>query len=136
MKSTRRFNFLYSNLTKSIWYFLVLGWALARTFIVNDVFGGRGVNPWVYLVIDLTASVPYARYTHSFVISYLEKDWNKLRIAAVISFITFYAPDIYILVTARKVPANIYFGFLLILFIFSAVSVASIIKKIKPRSPK
>jgi len=136
MKPARRFNFLYSNLTKSIWYFLVLGWALARTFIVNDFFGGHGVNPWIYLVIDLTASVPYARYTHSFVISYLEKDWKKLRIAAVISVLTFYAPDIYILVTARQVPANIYFGFFLILFIFTAVSVAGIIKKIKPRSPK
>ena len=136
MNSSRRFNFLYSNLTKFIWYALVLGWALIRTLIVKDVFEKSGVNPWIYLVIDLTASVPYARYTHRFVISYLEKDWKELKIAAVISVLTFYAPDLYILLSARKVSTSIYLGFFLILFIFSVISALGIYRKIKPRTPK
>lgn len=136
MNDSRRLNFLYSNLTKSIWYALVLSWALIRTLIVKDVFEKSGVNPWIYLVIDLTASIPYARYTHIFVISYLEKDWKKLKIAAVISVLTFYAPDLYILLSAREVSKNIYFGFFLILFIFSAISALGIYRKIKPRTPK
>ena len=136
MKGKIRFNFLYSRWTKSIWYFLVLAWALIRTLIVKDIFEKNGVNPWIYLVIDLGASIPYAKYTHIFVISYLERNWRKLRFAAVISVFTFYAPDLYIFLTAREVPKNVYIGFFIILFIFSFISAMGIYRKIKPRPPK
>lgn len=136
MRSSRWFGFLYSNLAKSIWYALVLGWALIRTLIVKSFFEKNGVNPWFYLSIDLAASIPYAKYTHLFVISYLEKDWKLLKVAATISVATFYAPDIYILLVAREVPSNIYIGFFIVLIIFSAAAVAGIYRKIKPRPPK
>lgn len=136
MSNLRRFNFLYSRLTKSIWYALVLGWALIRTLIVKGIFEKNGVNPWIYLVIDLAASIPYARYTHRFVISFLEKDWKRLKVALVISVLTFYAPDLYILLSAQEVSTSIYIGFFLVLSIFSAVSAIGIYRKIKPRTPK
>ncbi len=136
MRITGHLNFLYSNRTKAVWYALVLSWAVIRTLIVKGVFEDNGVNPGIYLAIDLAASVPYARYTHIFVISYLEKDWKKLKAAGVISVLTFYAPDLYILLSAREVPRNIYIGFFIILSVFSAAAINGVLRKIKPRSPR
>ena len=136
MKSPRRLDFLYSNLTKAIWYVLVLGWALIRTFAVKTVFAENGVNPWLYLAIDLLASLPYARYTHQLVISYLEKDRQKFKKAAIISIASFYAPDIYILLVAREVPRAVYLGFFLVLALFSIFAVLGIYRKVKPRPHK
>ena len=133
MKNQQRFKFLYSSSTKFLWYFLVLGWAVLRTLLVKGVFEKNGVNPYIYLIIDLTASVPYAKYTHKLAISYLESNWKSFRFALIISVLTFYAPDIYILASARHVPTSIYIGFFLVLAFFSTLAILSILKKIKPR---
>lgn len=125
--------FLRSKYTKLIWYLLVLGWAIIRTFLVKEVFQKNGVNPYIYLIIDLAASVPYAKYTHKLAISYLDKDWKSFRFAILVSVVTFYAPDIYILVSARHVPTSIYFGFFLVLAVFSTAAVISVLKRVKPR---
>ena len=133
MKTQQRLDFLRSRYTKFTWYFLVLAWAVIRTFLVKEIFQGNGVRPYIYLVIDLTASVPYAKYTHKLAISYLDKDWKPFKVALLISVATFYAPDIYILAAARHVPTSIYFGFFLVLAIFSIAAIVGILKKIKPR---
>ena len=133
MKNQQRFKFLYSGSAKVLWYFLVLGWALLRTLLVKGVFEKNGVNPYIYLFIDLTASVPYAKYTHKMAISYLESNWKSFRFALIVSASTFYAPDIYILATARHVPTSIYIGFFVVLAFFSMLAIFSILNKIKPR---
>lgn len=133
MKRQQSLNFLRSKYTKFAWYFLVLGWAVTRTFLVKEIFQKNGVNPFIYLAIDLSASVPYAKYTHKLAISYLDKDWKALKFALLISVLTFYAPDIYILAAARHVPTSIYFGFFFVLAIFSTVTIVSVLKRIKPR---
>ena len=136
MNHPRRVNFLYLKLTKIIWYVVVLGWAIIRTLAVRTVFEKNGVNPWVYLAIDLAASIPYAHFTHQLVLTYFEKDWPRFKRAVVISIITFYAPDVYILLVAKQVPGVVYSGFFLILATFSAFAVFGIYRKIKPRPPK
>jgi len=133
MNRQQNLEFLRSKYTKLIWYLLVLGWAIIRTFLVKEVFQKNGVNPYIYLIIDLAASVPYAKYTHKLAISYLDKDWKSFRFALLVSVVTFYAPDIYILVSARHVPTSIYFGFFLVLAVFSTAAVISVLKRVKPR---
>ena len=133
MNRQQNLEFLRSKYTKLIWYLLVLGWAIIRTFLVKEVFQKNGVNPYIYLIIDLAASVPYAKYTHKLAISYLDKDWKSFRFAILVSVVTFYAPDIYILVSARHVPTSIYFGFFLVLAVFSTAAVISVLKRVKPR---
>jgi len=133
MKRQQNLEFLRSKYTKFTWYFLVLGWAIIRTFLVKEVFQKNGVNPYIYLIIDLAASVPYAKYTHKLAISYLDKDWKSFRFALLVSVVTFYAPDIYILASARHVPTSIYFGFFLVLAVFSTAAVISVLKRVKPR---
>ena len=133
MNRQQNLEFLRSKYTKLIWYLLVLGWAIIRTFLVKEVFQKNGVNPYIYLIIDLAASVPYAKYTHKLAISYLDKDWKSFRFALLVSVITFYAPDIYILASARHVPTSIYFGFFLVLAVFSTAAVISVLKRVKPR---
>ncbi|CAN2229878.1 hypothetical protein MCEGKSE7_01459 [Candidatus Nanopelagicaceae bacterium] len=133
MKRQQSLAFLRSTYTKFTWYFLVLGWAVIRTFLVKEIFQKNGVNPFIYLAIDLAASVPYAKYTHKLAISYLDKDWEAFKLALLISVLTFYAPDIYILAAARHVPSSIYFGFFFVLALFSTAAIISVLKRVKPR---
>jgi hypothetical protein len=133
MKTQQSLAFLRSKYTKFTWYFLVLGWAGIRTFLVKEIFQRNGVNPFIYLIIDLAASVPYAKYTHKLVVSYLDKEWETFKVALLISVTTFYAPDIYILVAARRVPTSIYLGFFIVLAVFSIAAVISVLKRVKPR---
>ena len=58
---------------KRTWFFLVLAWALIRTIAVKDFFSAYGIHPWIYLLIDLLSSIPYAHYSANLVISYLDK---------------------------------------------------------------
>lgn len=133
MKRQQSLEFLRSKYTEFTWYFLVLGWAVIRTFLVKEIFQRNGVSPFIYLVIDLAASVPYAKYTHKLAISYLDKDWKLFKVSLLISVATFYAPDIYILAAARHVPTSIYFGFFLVLAAFSTAAIVSVLKRVKPR---
>ncbi len=136
MDNQSRTRFLYFRSTKVIWYVIVLGWALLRTFAVKTVFEKNGVNPWLYLALDLAASIPYAHFTHKLVLTFLEKNWPSFKKAVAFSVVTFYIPDIYILISARQVPAVIYGGFFIVLATFSLMAVLSIYKKVKPQTPK
>lgn len=116
---------------KRTWIFLVLAWAVLRTILVRDFFSAYGIHPWVYLLIDLLSSVPYAHYSANLVISYLDKEWNNTRRNFLLTTIFFYIPDIYIFTAARRIPRELLVAFVVSVLIFSAIATYGIFKKIK-----
>lgn len=116
---------------KRTWIFLVLAWAVLRTILVRDFFSAYGIHPWVYLLIDLLSSVPYAHYSANLVISYLDKEWNNTRRNFLLTTIFFYIPDIYIFTAARRIPRELLVAFVVSVLIFSAIAAYGIFEKIK-----
>ena len=116
---------------KRAWVFLVLAWAIIRTIAVKDFFGQYGIHPWIYLVIDLFSSLPYAHYSANLVISYLDKEWTKTQKNFVLTAVFFYVPDIYIFTAANRIPKPLLAGFAISVVIFSAIAGYGIAKKIK-----
>ena len=116
---------------KRTWFFLVLAWALIRTIAVKDFFSAYGIHPWIYLVIDLLSSIPYAHYSANLVISYLDKKWNNARKNFLLTAIFFYVPDIYIFTAANKIPKPLLIGFIVSVLIFSTIAIVGIVRRIK-----
>ena len=116
---------------KRTWFFLVIAWALIRTIAVKDFFSAYGIHPWIYLVIDLLSSIPYAHYSANLVISYLDKKWDNARINFFLTAIFFYVPDIYIFTAANKIPKPLLVGFIVSVLIFSTIAIVGIVRRIK-----
>jgi len=116
---------------KRTWFFLVLAWALIRTIAVKDFFSAYGIHPWIYLLIDLLSSIPYAHYSANLVISYLDKKWDHARKNFLLTAIFFYVPDIYIFTAANKIPKPLLIGFIVSVLVFSTIATIGIVRRIK-----
>ena len=116
---------------KRTWFFLVLAWALIRTIAVKDFFSAYGIHPWIYLLIDLLSSIPYAHYSANLVISYLDKKWDNARKNFLLTAIFFYIPDIYIFTAANKIPKPLLIGFIASVLVFSTIAIVGIVRRIK-----
>ena len=122
---------LRSSGAKRTWFFLVLAWAVIRTFAVKGFFSAYGIHPSIYLVIDLLSSIPYAHYSANLVISYLDKNWESTSKNFLLTAIFFYVPDIYIFTAANRIPRQLLIGFIISVLIFSLIAIIGIVKKIK-----
>ena len=116
---------------KRTWFFLVLAWALIRTIAVKDFFSAYGIHPWIYLLIDLLSSIPYAHYSANLVISYLDKKWDNAKKNFLLTAIFFYVPDIYIFTAANKIPKPLLIGFIVSILVFSTIAIVGIVRRIK-----
>lgn len=129
MKS--RIDFLRTARAKQTWLFLVIAWAIIRTIAVKDFFSAYGIHPWIYLVIDLISSIPYAHFSANLLISFLDIHWESLTKNFLFTTIFFYVPDLYIFTAARRIPNQLLIGFIISVLFFSAIAILGFIKKIR-----
>lgn len=120
--------FLRGKRAQRAWLALVIIWACVRAIAINRFFGQHDVNPWVYLLVDLVSSIPYAIYSSRAIISFLDKAWAELRRYGILSAIFFYIPDVYVFIFARTVPTSLYIGFTISIIFFSILAVMSLKK--------
>lgn len=126
-----RLSFLRDKRAQRTWLALVLVWVVVRTLVIRDVFGGYGVNPWAYFLIDLTSAIPYGILSGRAVINYLDKNWVSFRKNGFFALLFFYMPDMYVLSSAQEVPNSLLIGFLLSIVIFTGFAVYGFRRNIK-----
>jgi hypothetical protein len=113
-----------------IWIILVLLWAIARALFINKLFGTHGVNGYAYLAIDLISSIPYAIYSSRLVVTFINREFKDVYKNALLAALFFYIPDIYILITAKRVPASLYTILFITIALFSAFAIATIARDV------
>ena len=126
-----KLSFLRDKRAQRTWLALVLAWVVIRTLVIRDVFGGYGVNPWIYFLIDLASAIPYGILSGRAVVNYLDKNWGSLRKNGSFALFFFYMPDMYVLSTAEEVPNSLLMGFLLSIVIFSGFAVYGFRRNVK-----
>ena len=126
-----RISFLRDKRAQRTWLALVLAWVVIRTLVIRDVFGGYGVNPLVYFLIDLCSAIPYAILSGRAVVNFLDKNWISFRKNSFFALFFFYMPDMYVLTTAEEVPTSLLMGFLLSIVIFSCFALYGFRRNIK-----
>jgi hypothetical protein len=105
-----------------IWMLLVLLWSIGRSVVVANVFDKYGLNPRIYFAIDFLSSIPYAYASAQSLLTYIDKKKVQSFSWGLLTVLTFYLPDIYIVAVSKQVPPTTYLGFALILFILSAIA--------------
>ena len=126
-----RLSFLRDKRAQRTWLALVLVWVVIRTLVIRDVFGGYGVNSWIYFLVDLASAIPYGILSGRAVVNFLDKNWVSFRKNGFFALFFFYMPDIYVLSTAEEVPNSLLIGFSLSIVIFSGFAVYGFRRNIK-----
>ena len=107
-----------------IWFVLVLGWSIGRSIIVSKVFHKYGLNSRIYFLIDFLTSIPYAYTSAQSLLTFIDKKRSQTLLWGVATVAFFYAPDIYIVYSSKKVPTSTYVGFGIVLLALSFFAIA------------
>ena len=121
----------HQKLIERWWIAIVITWGLIRTIAVDKTFAKYGVNPYVYLAIVLTISVPYAITTAKLFFAIVSKKYRSLVLLIPLALFFHFAPDAYILSAAKSVPRSIFDGFILIIAIFTLFGIREIVIKVR-----
>ena len=121
----------HRKLVERWWVGIVIVWEVIRTLVVDRTFGKYGVNPWIYFAIVMTISVPYALCTAKLLFAIIEKHWRNGLIYGAIAIVFHFAPDAYILLSAKEVPRSLFDGFIFIVILFTVVGVRAIVLSIR-----
>jgi prolipoprotein diacylglyceryltransferase len=126
----------HRQLVERWWIAIVVAWEVIRTFAVNKAFGKYGVNPWVYFAIVMTIAVPYAICTAKLLFAIIEKHWRNGLIYGAISIVFHFAPDAYILASAKQVPKSLFDSFIFVVILFTVVGVRTFIVGVRDHHRK
>lgn len=91
-----------------IWASTIVLYSFAATFIVWKALHKYGVNPYLFFVIDLITSWFYGVASARLVVAVIKKRWSETQKWGWLSAINFALPQIYILLSARRVPRDVY----------------------------
>jgi len=83
------------------------------------------------MAIVFAIAVPYAISTAKLFFSIVEKRWRNTFIYGAIAIVLHFAPDAYILSTAKSVPRSLFDGFILGIVIFSIFGIREIVIKVR-----
>ena len=113
------------------WAGIVVAWSLIRTVIVWAAVGDYGLNPWVYLALDLGAATVDAFTTPRMVLSFIDDRFRQAVKWAVISLVVFVIPDVYIFLGTRELPTHLIIIVCTIVTLTLAVGVWGVTRRIR-----
>jgi hypothetical protein len=85
----------------------MLAWSFTRTLLVWAAVGDYGLNPWIYLAIDLCSAVTDAITTPRMVISFIDDRYPQAAGWGLIALVAFIIPDVYIFLGTRRLPGSL-----------------------------
>ena len=89
------------------WAGVVVGWSFIRTLLVWAAVGDYGLNPWIYLVIDLSSAVVDALTTPRMVLNFIDERYRVAASWGLIALVAFIVPDLYIFLGTRTLPTKL-----------------------------
>ena len=113
------------------WAGFVVGWSFIRTLLVWAAVGDYGLNPWIYLVIDLACSVVDAITTPRMVLNFIDEQYRVAARWGVIALVAFIVPDLYIFLGTRKLPTKLIVFICVIIGTTLTIGVVSITRKVR-----
>ena len=110
------------------WVVLSLGWSVIRSLGIRHVFGPHGTNAVAYLLVDVVCTVPFAIYSARAAFVWINDRIIDSR-ALVISVVAFFAPDLFVVATAKHVPLDVWIGFLVVVTALALVTVRNLVSR-------
>ncbi len=122
-----------------IWASTIVLYTFAATFIVWKALHKYGVNPYLFFIFDLITSWFYGVASARLVVAIIQKRWSETQKWGWLSAINFMLPQIYILVSARHVPRDVYliiYGVIGVLVVFALVGIGGQIRGMRREQGK
>jgi hypothetical protein len=113
------------------WAIIVVAWSLIRTVIVWAAVGDYGLNPWIYLGLDLASAIVDALSTPRMVLNFIDDHMRKATEWALISLVVFIIPDLYIFLGTRTLPKRIIVVICVIIGATLTIGVVGVARKVK-----
>ncbi len=114
-----------------LWAGLVVLYSIGRALVVWRTLAKYGVNPVVYLIIDVVTSWPYGIATARIVFNVLRRRWSNVRNWILVAAPTFIAPDLYLLITAHRAPHTVYVVLIMVIAFLAVAAVATLMQQIR-----
>ena len=120
------------------WSVGIVLFSAARALVAWPALGRYGVDPWLFLAIDLITAVPYG-VAQAVTVKILRDPTRPAGHAAgwaTVVGAAFLAPYIYIFAASGSMPAYAYLGVLLWMLVFGVLAVLRMRKQVRaPREP-
>lgn len=114
------------------WIVTIFGYSILRALVVWPTLGTYGVNPWVFLVIDVGTAWPYAYGQVRLVKAARSRDWGPVQLWTIVAVLAFIAPYAYVVgAGSGEMPliAWVIIGALVV--VFGVASVIRVVKQIR-----
>ena len=114
-----------------IWASTIVLYSFVATFVVWKALHKYGVNPYIFFVIDLITSWFYGLASARLVVAVIKKRWRETQKWGWLSAINFMLPQVYILLSARRVPRDVYliiYSVIGLLIAFALIGIGSQIR--------
>lgn len=114
------------------WIATIFGYSALRALVVWPTLGTYGVNPWIFLAIDVGTAWPYAYGQVKLVKAAKHKDWQRVQIWTVVAVAAFMAPYVYIVgAGSGEMPTIAWIIIGALIVVFGVASTMRVIRQIK-----
>ena len=113
------------------WAGIVVAWAGIRTIIVWAALHHYGINPWIYLSLDLASAITDAVTTPRMVLDFIDDRFKRAVKWAMLSLVAFIIPDLYLFLGTRTLPKRIIVALILIITLTLTVGVIAVVRKVR-----
>lgn len=110
---------------------MVIGWSLIRALLVWAVLGNYGLNPWMYLVVDLCAATIDAYATPKMVFDFVDDRFHQAAGWGLVALGAFLVPDLYIFLGSRTLPWSIVLTICLVISVTLTVGIVGVVRKVQ-----
>jgi len=114
-----------------LWASTIVLYTFGATFVVWKALHKYGVNPYLFFVIDLITSWFYGLASARLVVAIIHKRWSETQKWGWLSALNFMLPQIYILVSARHVPRDVYIIIYSVIGVMVAFAVVGIVSQLR-----
>ena len=113
------------------WIFICLAYDVLRATLVSILFRRNGISGWVYFAIELIFSVAFSFSSFRLITAIIDKRHRHIFLYSVLTFASFFAPDLYIVIVGHHIKKRTFFIlgiYLLTTTIFTLLTIAKDIK--------
>jgi hypothetical protein len=75
-----------------------------RTLLAWVLLGDYGLDPWVYLCVDLGSSLVLGRSTPIMVVSFIDHERQRALRWSLVTGVAYVVPDVFLFTSTRRIP--------------------------------
>ena len=116
---------------KRAWVATIVGYSVLRAVLAWGFLGEHGVNPWIFLAIDVLTAVPYATSTGNIPGNIVRGERRALAWNVVIAIVMFLAPYVYLWYASDTAPTDLRTGMAVLVLVLAAAAAIGVFRRIR-----